>query len=668
MNTTFEVGTPVVNPYGTEGFISAVLKPEAKTYVIGRGMAEVLNEYEVCYSDGRITTLADGIIAPFVARAAHMPKVEDVEARRAEIERLQSEKRARDTAEREDLAARQRAFNDEAKERTPSWAKSVIVAKLVEDKSDWNSDYFGSTTKRTVILGFSPHTRDLFPEMRKFAATFPETAHLADAPESAEHREKYSMGSGFYLKEGRRDGDGWKVQKEKFYGDSRNVPFGEWHIAEPETAKPAKEIPTSAAPNGATGLRIEEHTHTKKGFQMFIAILPDRVDRSEFDRLRTLAESLNGWYSRPWGKTPGGFAFKLEANAKAFAGEAQPAETLQVSIAAIDNVSPQIAAVADQIAKVQTTVNNAQVAKFRVMADKLQADIDNKFQDRRANTPKQQREAASARIEGWRLTRTQEAMRAIADHLEAGTLPAILANVKSKADVYELCRSHIDRTNAGYYDAGIDTDKPANDTEQARAIWALLGGKSEADKKAESLQAKIDSLKFSKIAGYFPTPKAVIARMLEAAKITEESPMILEPEAGSGAIVSYVKEEIPGATVHAFECNHKLREILALQGVELIGEDFMQATAAPQYDYVLMNPPFENGQDGEHVRHAFQFLKSGGRLVAIMSPGPFFRQDRKAVAFREWFEEYNGHKVDLPAGAFKESGTGVSTVLIVIDK
>jgi hypothetical protein len=50
-----------------------------------------------------------------------------------------------------------------------------------------------------------------------------------------------------------------------------------------------------------------------------------------------------------------------------------------------------------------------------------------------------------------------------------------------------------------------------------------------------------------------------------------------------------------------------------------------------------------------------------------MAPGWRSRQDRASVLFREWFEEVDGTCEDLPAGAFKESGRGVATVMITID-
>lgn len=93
----------------------------------------------------------------------------------------------------------------------PLDAKAMIVARLREDESDPMTDYFSSRTVRTVILGFSRHTRDLFSEMHKYAANMPETVYLSEPNEEYEHREKYSMGGGYYLGESRYSG--WIIQK-----------------------------------------------------------------------------------------------------------------------------------------------------------------------------------------------------------------------------------------------------------------------------------------------------------------------------------------------------------------------------------------------------------------------------------------------------------------------
>jgi hypothetical protein len=188
------------------------------------------------------------------------------------------------------------------KNEKPEWAQAAIIAEYNVDKSELITDYFGHTTTRRVFLAWSRHKRDLFPEMRKAAARFSETAHLgpgkdlykvrvvlandvesngrfyreneysrwhselgdhtfwtlqeaeafvASAPqpesiyfddrearfrwsirrESIEHREKYSMGSGYYLKAGHNDSDGWRVEKTTYFND-----IDEWELSEKAAA------------------------------------------------------------------------------------------------------------------------------------------------------------------------------------------------------------------------------------------------------------------------------------------------------------------------------------------------------------------------------------------------------------------------------------------------
>ncbi len=108
----------------------------------------------------------------------------------------------------------------------PEDAQAVIVAELMRDESDTMSDYFSGSVVDTVILAFSSHKRDIFSEMRKAAKNDERTAFLATASKSAEHREKYSMGAGYYLSEGSRY-SGWKIRKISFYGERKYVPVGE---------------------------------------------------------------------------------------------------------------------------------------------------------------------------------------------------------------------------------------------------------------------------------------------------------------------------------------------------------------------------------------------------------------------------------------------------------
>lgn len=637
---------------GSIGYVCAIDEAaDGRSFVLGRGMAAIQQNITGVF-DGYTTTVPDGIAAPWLEEAQRMGlepiSSADVLARMDRAQQAMAETKAAAVREREDAQARAAAFKVEAQAKMPAGAKAVIVAEFHRDDSDSMTDYFNHRTERTVILAWSFHARDLFPELRKAAANFPETADLATAPEKAEHREKYSMGAGFYLKNGFRDSTGWAVKKVRLYDHgAAGVPVGEWALAPVEDAAAA----AIAAPVGVT---ISEHVHTAKGFTYWIVSLAERVERDEYDRLLAQAKAAGGWYARPWQGVPGGFAFKRQEAAQAFAGALESPEPRQ---------APGVAGL--MVAKV-ATARLLIGPKLREIADRMDGEIADKFRDRRSNTPKQQREAQSARLEGYRLQRTQQGLRAIADHLDAGTLPPALAGVTTKAAAYGLARGEI-KSSGGYYDAGHETGNPASSAPAAVAFWGLCAGRSEAEKAADDLRQRIEALKFANIPGFFPTPPAVLAEMVERARLSSAF-TALEPEAGAGAICDAIMTENPVIRLSVFERHHSLRQILKAKGYDLTGDDFMDSPPELRVDRVLMNPPFENGQDIDHVRRAFEHLNPGGRLVAVMSTGPFFRQDRKASEFRDWFDRLGGEKTALPEGAFKVSGTGVATCLVVIDR
>lgn len=108
--------------------------------------------------------------------------------------------------------------------------------------------------------------------------------------------------------------------------------------------------------------------------------------------------------------------------------------------------------------------------------------------------------------------------------------------------------------------------------------------------------------------------------------------------------------------------------------VEYNSEGKYEPVVSPggQYDRIVMNPPFSNGQDAEHIHHAYELLKPGGKLVAIAGEGIFFRNDAKATAFRKWLEEVDGTSEKLPEGTFKDASlmatTGVNARMVTIEK
>ncbi|NDV64697.1 fusion protein [Bacteroides sp. 224] len=103
----------------------------------------------------------------------------------------------------------------------PEDALGIIVARLRQNDSDSQTDYYAHSTQRTIIIGFSKHKRDLFSEMRKHAPNFEETVYLAEFNEDYEHREKYSMGDGYYLGESKYCG--WIIEKVPVYDRKRTI-------------------------------------------------------------------------------------------------------------------------------------------------------------------------------------------------------------------------------------------------------------------------------------------------------------------------------------------------------------------------------------------------------------------------------------------------------------
>lgn len=227
---------------------------------------------------------------------------------------------------------------------------------------------------------------------------------------------------------------------------------------------------------------------------------------------------------------------------------------------------------------------------------------------------------------------------------------------------------------------------------------------------------------------FFPTSPAVVQSMLDAAEIAEGM-AVLEPSAGMGHIADAIVEET-GVWPDVVELSGSRRELLEAKGFHLAEvDDFTQMEPrrfftfgdtfrAPDgvegvmrgvggmgsqrvrledaegnrlglydrselvgvaqngtwsgYDRIIMNPPFSDGRDIQHVQHAYDLLKPGGRIVAIMGEGAFFQSNKRAEAFRDWLDERGATNEKLPDGSFMDPSlpvnTGVAARMVVIDK
>lgn len=166
---------------------------------------------------------------------------------------------------------------------------------------------------------------------------------------------------------------------------------------------------------------------------------------------------------------------------------------------------------------------------------------------------------------------------------------------------------------------------------------------------------------------FFETPVGVADWLVELAELGPYDE-ILEPSAGQGAIVKAIQRAThEGRVVYGYELMDINKSVLkTIPGFNLLGSDFFEC--ALKYDKIIANPPFSKNQDIDHINHMYDRLRSGGRLVSVASKHWQISNNKKEIEFSEWINEVNADVYELDQGTFKESGTLVSSVIVVIDK
>lgn len=138
-----------------------------------------------------------------------------------------------------------------------------------------------------------------------------------------------------------------------------------------------------------------------------------------------------------------------------------------------------------------------------------------------------------------------------------------------------------------------------------------------------------------------------------------EGQRVLEPSAGNGALVAACRKF--GATqVDCVEIREEERQSLIERGGTVTVADFLTLEPWRQFSRIVMNPPFTKNQDVKHVAHALTFLAEGGKLVSVMASSTDRRQFKKLIEGRD------ASIREVEAGAFKQSGTLVRTVILSI--
>jgi hypothetical protein len=342
----------------------------------------------------------------------------------------------------------------------------------------------------------------------------------------------------------------------------------------------------------------------------------------------------------------------------------------------------------------QPTDHQRRAAAFRKLADNMKKQIAEQrrpaFEGQRSTYRRERFRAAKAE-EVRALEQVQDKLYALAAAWDQDAVPERLQGLTMRAQVERLVRYEIypnPMAHADHLVRLLAETKGKRGTADARRIveqilrrkeswFCRLYGREDMDAIDTLIKASTERTMYEKhLRGNYEAAYQLLKGGIDTPDTYRQAREALlalgDPQAGqktlADIIADGVRQACPEAQIEVCEYQHRLRTILELKGYEVIGSDFLNLKPDAGYDTIVMNPPFENFQDVEHVRHAFECLNPGGRLVTVMGEGAFFRQDKIAVNFRQWLDDGGGYAERLPEGSFKASGTGVAARIVVLDK
>ncbi len=137
---------------------------------------------------------------------------------------------------------------------------------------------------------------------------------------------------------------------------------------------------------------------------------------------------------------------------------------------------------------------------------------------------------------------------------------------------------------------------------------------------------------------FIPTPPRIAFEMAHHLDL-RGGEIVLEPSAGSGALVDAILDLRDDVEIWAIETNYNACCLLwdkhPIGGQVVVWQyDFMEWERA-KYSRIIMNPPWSNNKDAKHVLHAWdECLADDGILVALVSKGVMWRRDKATRRLR----------------------------------
>lgn len=208
------------------------------------------------------------------------------------------------------------------------------------------------------------------------------------------------------------------------------------------------------------------------------------------------------------------------------------------------------------------------------------------------------------------------------------------------------------------------------DAESLRLINLALAefyGEVLPDAEPEGVKPSASTAVSKDLQFYWTPPKAVEAaldfvELPTAARYSGTKPVwrVLEPSCGDGRILDGIRKA--GHQALGIEYHPGRASEARAKGHAVVTANFLEQPPAPDFDAVVMNPPFYGRHYAKHVRHALKFLKPGGTLVAILPATARYDHDELADLVTNEREQWR----DLPVASFADAGTNVPTTMLKI--
>lgn len=176
-----------------------------------------------------------------------------------------------------------------------------------------------------------------------------------------------------------------------------------------------------------------------------------------------------------------------------------------------------------------------------------------------------------------------------------------------------------------------------------------------------------NNIKIKKDVQFFETPEKIADKLVELAEI-DNFQTILEPSAGRGRIIKSI-QKFCSCQIDCCEINDINKLYLEkINNINYLCDDFLKLNTDKLYSRIIANPPFAKNQDIEHIMKMYSLLKKDGILVSISSKHWENSNNKKEKEFKNFLDLIKAEIINIDAGEFKESGTNISSNIIIIRK